>query len=89
VWGGMENTSTTFLNQDRMVQHDPKAEEEKLHMAMLTNHELGHQWFGDLVTMKWWDDIWLNEAFASFASFKATEAQFSKDEMAVMGATYL
>lgn len=89
VWGGMENTSTTFLNQDRMVQHDPKAEEEKLHMAMLTNHELGHQWFGDLVTMKWWDDIWLNEAFASFASFKATEAQFSKDEMAVIGATYL
>jgi hypothetical protein len=89
AWGGMENTSNTFLNQDRMLLHDPKAEEEKLHIAMLTAHELGHQWFGDLVTMRWWDDIWLNEAFASFAAYKASEALFSKEQMAVLGVQHL
>lgn len=89
VWGGMENTSTTFLNQDRMLLHDTAAEEEKFSIAILSAHELGHQWFGNLVTMRWWDDIWLNEAFASFASYKAGEALFSKEEMAINGSLYL
>src|SRR5436305_10440336 len=57
-------------------------------MAGVTAHELAHQWFGDLVTMRWWDDLWLNESFASWMSdkiMKQLHPEVGTDELTAQG----
>ena len=46
---------------------------EKILFHMIIQHELAHQWFGNMITMKWWNDIWLNESFASLIGYIACE----------------
>ncbi|MEX2193301.1 MAG: M1 family metallopeptidase [Nitrosarchaeum sp.] len=94
--GAMENWGAITF-RETILLYDPKTSSTrtKQYIAEVISHEIAHQWFGNLVTMKWWNDLWLNESFATFMATKFVDKfypewdlwnQFVEDAMnAAMG----
>ncbi|MQA00097.1 MAG: aminopeptidase N [Dehalococcoidia bacterium] len=70
--GAMENVAAV-THYERMVFRDPPTETQRLGRAEVILHEMAHMWFGDLVTMRWWNDLWLNESFATYMAYLALD----------------
>lgn len=73
AWGGMENVGLIIFQENALLAR-PEAEAWARSQAVIIFHELAHQWFGNLVTMRWWNGLWLNESFATFMSYVAADA---------------
>ena len=77
AFGAMENWGAITFRETALLADENSAFKQIRRVAEVVAHELAHQWFGDLVTMKWWNDLWLNESFATFMSYKAVDSNFS------------
>ncbi len=81
AYGGMEHAGATFLREDSILFRTTPTQSDKYGRASLVLHELAHQWFGDLVTMRWFDDLWLKEGFANLMAYHAMAEIYEANQM--------
>ncbi|MFZ4561217.1 MAG: M1 family metallopeptidase, partial [Saprospiraceae bacterium] len=75
-YGGMEHVGNIFYREPALLLDESATDNQKLARARLIAHETAHMWFGDLVTMRWFNDVWLKEVFANFMAAKAVNPAF-------------
>ena len=75
-YGGMEHTGATLYNDSQMFLGENPTLDEELRRMQLIAHETAHMWFGDYVTMEWFDDVWTKEIFANYFAARMTEPLF-------------
>jgi aminopeptidase N len=75
-FGGMEHPGAIFYNASSLFLDPSATTNQKLNRASLIAHETAHMWFGDLVTMRWFDDVWMKEVFANFMAAKIVNPAF-------------
>ena len=75
-FGGMEHPGSIFYNASSLLLDPSATTNQKLGRASLIAHETAHMWFGDLVTMRWFDDVWMKEVFANFMAAKIVNPSF-------------
>ena len=71
AYGGMEHAGATFVREESILFRTAPTRSDHLNRDILLLHELTHQWFGDLTTMRWFDDLWLKEGFAQYMAYQA------------------
>jgi aminopeptidase N len=75
-FGGMEHAGAIFYNASGLLLDESATQNQKLGRASVIAHETAHMWFGDLVTMRWFDDVWMKEVFANFMAAKIVNPSF-------------
>ena len=75
-FGGMEHPGAVFYNANGLFLDATATEQQHLSRANVISHEVAHMWFGDLVTMRWFDDVWMKEVFANFLAAKIVNPSF-------------
>jgi len=75
-YGGMEHVGNIFYKEESLMLDESPTQEQLLGRASLIAHETAHMWFGDLVTMEWFNDVWLKEVFANFMAAKIINPSF-------------
>lgn len=74
-FGGMEHPGVTMFNEESFIYREPPTLNQRLGRRATIYHEVAHQWFGDDVTMRWFDDLWLKEGFATYMAAKMQERE--------------
>ena len=77
-YGGMEHPGSIFYRESRLMLDSAASQDQLLSRAAVIAHETAHMWFGDLVTMRWFNDVWTKEVFANFLSAKIIQPSFAE-----------
>ena len=88
AYGGMEHAGATFLREESVLFRTAPTHSDHLNRDILLLHELTHQWFGDLTTMRWFDDLWLKEGFAQYMAYHALADLIPEEEEEIWARFY-